>query len=175
LDRDGVVIQERHYLSNPELVTLIPGSVDAMREAKDHGYWLVGVTNQSGIGRGKFTMADFEAVQKRVDQLLGEAGIRFDAFFYCPHAPEDNCDCRKPKPGLLEEAARWLPWDPQKSWVVGDKLSDLELARRAGLNGILVTTGYGHEQAALLPADDPFTVVADLAAAVRFILSGEGA
>jgi len=175
LDRDGVVIQERHYLSNPELVCLIPGSDDAMRMAKDNGFWLVGISNQSGIGRGKLTMNDFEAVQKRVDFLLSKAGVRFDAFFFCPHAPENNCSCRKPKPGLLEEAARWLPWDPKQSWIVGDKISDLELARRTGLNGVLVRTGYGQDQAVQLSESDPFVVAADLADAVRIILAGEEA
>jgi D-glycero-D-manno-heptose 1,7-bisphosphate phosphatase len=172
LDRDGVIIQERHYLSDPELVTLIPGSAEAMRKARNQGYRLVGISNQSGLGRGRFTTAEFMAVQERLDQLLTRAGAGLDAFFFCPHAPEANCSCRKPATGLLVEAADVLPWRPEDSWLVGDKLSDVELALNAGLRAVLVRSGYGAEQEKKLSERASVHVADDLLAAVNAILTG---
>lgn len=174
LDRDGVVIHEHHYLHDPELVTLIPGSAAAMRLAREHGFRLVGISNQSGIGRGLFTEEDFKAVQRRLDSLLAEKDVGFDAFYYCPHAPENGCRCRKPAPGLLAEASLWIPWDPALSWVVGDKISDVEMARAAGMAAILVRTGYGREQERKLEDHDSVFVFDDLAAAVHFITAEAG-
>lgn len=172
LDRDGVVIQDRHYLSDPELLTLIPGSAEAMRKARERGFRLVGVSNQSGLGRGRFTTDAFMAVQEKLDQLLTIQGAGFDAFFFCPHAPEANCRCRKPAPGLLEEAAALVPWQAPGSWLVGDKLADVDLALRTGLGAVLVRTGYGAEQELILGDRSAVHVVDDLAAAVEGILTG---
>ncbi len=172
LDRDGVVIQERHYLHDPELVTLIPGSAEAMKMAQEEGFRLVGLSNQSGIGRGRYTEADFAAVQTRVDAMLAAAGTGFDAFFYCPHAPHEGCACRKPSPGLLREAAKVVRWLPDHVWLVGDKLSDVDLALGVGLPAFLVRTGYGKEQVDLLGDRTSVVVVDDLAAAVSCLLRG---
>ena len=175
VDRDGVVIADRDYLADPDGVALLPGVAAALARARAEGWLLIGVTNQSGIGRGYFGEAEFGAVMERIEAELAAAGARFDAFYYCPHGPADDCPCRKPRPGLLREAARDLTWDPARSWVVGDKASDVALGRDAGLGGVLVRTGYGRGQEEAVRArwggDDRVFVADDLAAAVDRILA----
>ncbi len=177
LDRDGVVNADRHYLADPAEVELLPGVAAAMLRAREAGFWLVGVSNQSGLGRGRFTQEDFQAVMEELDRQLALEGVSFDAFFYCPHAPGENCLCRKPLPGLLQETSLQLPWTEKGSWVVGDKISDVALGRDAGIGGILVLTGYGQSQRQavedLYREDRRVRVLPDLQAAVDFILSAE--
>ena len=170
LDRDGVLIVEKDYLDDAGHVEVFPGVTEALRRAQAAGFLLVGVSNQSGLGRGCFTAADFDAVMGRLDELLRAAGVPLDAFFFCPHAPEDGCACRKPAPGLLEEASRHLAWDPARSWVIGDKISDVDLALGAGLRACLVRTGYGSQQERRLGERSPVLVADDLLAAVVAIL-----
>jgi histidinol-phosphate phosphatase family protein len=170
LDRDGVVIVEKDYLRDAGQVELFPGVIEALRRARAAGFRLVGVSNQSGLGRGFFTLADFDVVMRRLDALLRAGGVALDAFFYCPHAPEAGCLCRKPAPGLLAEAARYLDWIPQQSWVIGDKISDVDLALGAGLRAALVRTGYGSQQERRLGERAPVLVADDLLAAVGAIL-----
>lgn len=183
IDRDGVVIVDRDYLADPAGVELLPGVPAALRTAAAAGYALVGISNQSGVGRGRFGQAELEAVMERVDRALAESGTGLDAMYYCPHAPQDGCRCRKPGPGLLEEASAAFRWDAERSWVIGDKASDVELGRRLGLGAVLVATGYGAAErarvAAARPDDERVLFAADLAAAVGAILShrpdaGEG-
>ncbi|MFH1842153.1 MAG: HAD family hydrolase [bacterium] len=173
LDRDGVIIEDRNYISRPEQVVLIPGVATALRRARDAGLQLVGISNQSGIGRGLYSEDDFVAVQTRVDQLLAREQVVLDALYYCPHAPEENCDCRKPAPGLLREARRHFAWTPSRSWLVGDKVSDVELARAEQLGALLVLTGQGAQQRQLLPGATTVRVCADLDEAVAWILGEE--
>ncbi len=146
LDRDGVVIANQDYLSDPDLVALVPGAAEAMKAAACDGYLLVGVSNQSGLGRGFFSEKDLARVMTRLDELLAAEGARFDGFYYCPHAPQEDCRCRKPGPGLLEEVAQSLTFDPGRSWVVGDKASDVALGRDHGMGAVLVLTGHGPNQ-----------------------------
>jgi D-glycero-D-manno-heptose 1,7-bisphosphate phosphatase len=175
LDRDGVVIEDRHYLADPADVVLVPGAAAAIRAARAAGYAVVGVSNQSGIGRGRFGEADFARVMVRLDGLLAAEGAAFDAFYYCPHGPQDGCRCRKPRPGLLEEAADRLPWQAQTSWLVGDKASDIRLARDADLGAVLVRTGYGGGEEAevrrIWAGDEMVHLAADLPAAVALLLA----
>ncbi len=177
LDRDGVVIKDRGYLGDPAGVELVPGAAEAMARARAEGWFLVGVSNQSGLGRGLFTPADLELVMKRLDQLLAAAGAAFDAFYYCPHAPGEGCPCRKPAPGLIEEAGLAEGLD-HRSWVVGDKLSDVELGLGLGTRAILVRTGYGaqasREAAARWGRDSRVQVVDDLPAAIALVLAESG-
>ncbi len=170
LDRDGVIIEDTDYISDPARVSLIPGAAAALARARDAGFRLVVLTNQSGIGRGYYTDRDFAAVQMRVDHLLAEAGIVLDAVYYCPHAPEAACNCRKPRPGLLDAAAASFTWTSDRAWMIGDKLSDVRLGRQAGLGAYLVRTGQGDKSAEGLAPDSMITVVVDLAAAVDDIL-----
>jgi len=175
LDRDGVVVEERCYLADPADVALVPGAAAAMARARRAGFALVGVSNQSGIGRGHFTLDQFAAVMERLDALLAAAGAAFDAFAYCPHAPGDGCACRKPATGQLDELHGSVPWLPKRSWLVGDKESDVALARRAGLRAVHVATGHGADEAAVVQSkwghDPRVLAAADLPAAVAVILA----
>lgn len=170
LDRDGVLVVEKDYLRDPSDVELEAGVARALARARQAGYRLIGVSNQSGLGRGRFSAAEFAAVMERFASLLAAAGCPLDAFYYCPHAPDAGCACRKPRPGLLEEAAAEFRWDPATSWVIGDKASDLGLARSGGMRGILVRTGHGRQEEARLGPLPDAPVVDDLAAAVDLIL-----
>ncbi len=145
LDRDGTIIQEREYLSDPEQVKLIPGAGAALRELQRMGFRLVVITNQSGIGRGFFTEAVLQQIHQRLNELLQQAGVRLDAIYVCPHKPEDACSCRKPRLGLMQQAARELGFTPEHSIVIGDKASDIEMGYNSGAVTFLVRTGYGAE------------------------------
>ncbi len=170
LDRDGVLISDADYLSDPDGVKLIPGVAGALARARRIGVRLICVTNQSGIGRGYYTEADFFAVQARVDEALREGGVVLDAVYYCPHAPEAACRCRKPATGLLDEAALRFRWDPARSAMVGDKLSDIDLGLAAGLRPFLVRTGEGLGSESRIGDRAGVTVVDDLPAAVALFL-----
>jgi histidinol-phosphate phosphatase family protein len=143
LDRDGTLIVEKHYLSDPDGVRLEESVIEGLSLLQANGHPLIVVSNQSGIGRGMLSEADARAVNARVDELLRREGIRVLAWYLCPHAPDTACDCRKPLPGMALSAARDWSLDLAGSYVVGDKRSDLELADAIGGIGILVTTGQG--------------------------------
>ena len=153
-DRDGVIIEEADYISDPALVRLCPFAADAIRAMHDAGRLVIVVSNQSGIARGYFTEADLRAVEARMNELLAEAGVKIDAAYYCFHhkkgiVPEyaGDCDCRKPKPGMLLRAAKDLGIDLAASFMIGDKESDLEAGLNAGCRGVaLVRTGHGVHQ-----------------------------
>ena len=149
LDRDGTIIEEKHYIANPDDVVLVPGAAAGLRAFKDAGFMLVIVTNQSGIARGLYTQADFQAVQQRLEEVLAAEGVAFDAVYHCPHHPDFTgpCDCRKPGPGMYEQARRNLGLDLAHSVYVGDKLNDVRPAERFGGLGILVASGYGVREA----------------------------
>jgi D-glycero-D-manno-heptose 1,7-bisphosphate phosphatase len=143
LDRDGTLIVERDYLRDPAQVSLEEGVAVGLNLLQNAGHPLIVVSNQSGIGRGLLTEAEAVRVNARVAQLLREAGVEVLAWYYCPHAPETMCDCRKPLPGMpMKASAEWGVSLPG-SYVIGDKRSDLELADAIGGTGILVTSGHG--------------------------------
>ncbi len=143
LDRDGTIIVEKNYLADPAQVELLDGVVEGLRRLQKQNLPLVVVSNQSGVGRGYFTMDQLDAVNSRTEALLKEQGIEISAWYVCPHAPDMACNCRKPLPGMIEAACRDLDLDPRQSFVIGDKRADLDLATAVGARGILVTTGYG--------------------------------
>jgi D-glycero-D-manno-heptose 1,7-bisphosphate phosphatase len=143
-DRDGTLMEDVHYCSDPSAVRVfagVPAAIDSLRAA---GFAIVVVSNQSGIGRGLFTEEQYRAVQ--AEFLLQVGAGRIDASYYCPDAPGVPSACRKPKPGMLLAAARDLDLDLAQSWMVGDKAADMECGGRAGTRTILVRTGYGAEQ-----------------------------
>ena len=154
LDRDGVVVEEVDYLCRVEDIAMIPGAADVIGAANRLGIPVTLVTNQSGIGQGRYGWNDFIAVQQAIVLLLEAAGARLDAIYACPHHPDGKGEflhpdhpARKPNPGMILRAAADLDLDLQKSWLVGDKTVDIEAARRAGLAGALqVMTGYGAAQ-----------------------------
>ena len=174
LDRDGVLVVDKHYLSDPAEVEIIRGVPAALARAREAGFRLVGVSNQSGLGRGMFDEAALAAVMERMDELLAAEGVELDAFYYCPHAPEDDCRCRKPRPGLLEEAGKTFRWDPRASWVIGDKVDDVCLGRGAGMGAIHVATGHGagHRKRVLdtWGADPMVLIATDLPGAIATVL-----
>lgn len=152
LDRDGTIIWDPGYLSDPALVRLLPGAAEAMKRFQDAGWLLVVVSNQSGIARGKYGRAELEAVHARMVALLAEGGVRLDGAYYCEHGPDDGCACRKPRPGMLEQAARELGFDLSASLMVGDKPSDVEAAVAAGARGILFRDDWTPVLESLHPA-----------------------
>lgn len=143
LDRDGTIIVDKHYLSDPKGVELLPGAAPGLKAMQDVGYGLIIVTNQSGIGRGYFGLEDMHRVNARMAELLLEHGVRLDGLYYCPHGPDEACECRKPAPGMAQQAVSDLRFDPTQSVVIGDKLADLGLGRAIGAKTILVRTGKG--------------------------------
>ena len=177
LDRDGTVIEDADYLADPDGVVLIAGVGPALRRLREAGYALVVVTNQSGIARGRFSEGDYRRVSARLDSELERVGVRLDATLHCPHHPEHSgpCSCRKPAPGMLFSAAQALGLDLERSFIVGDKRSDLEAGAAAGVPGILVRTGYGdtEERRGMMPSDA--AVDDTLVEAVERILAGPGA
>lgn len=138
LDRDGTLIEDRHYLSDPEGVVLLPGAVEGLKKLQAAGIPLVVITNQSGIGRGYFQEEAMHAVHARLDQVLAEQGVRMQGYYWCPHRPEEGCDCRKPSPGLLLKAAIDLGLEPSHCHMVGDKASDRDLGVAVGGAGYLL-------------------------------------
>jgi D-glycero-D-manno-heptose 1,7-bisphosphate phosphatase len=154
LDRDGTIIVERNYLSTAAGGELLPGAIDGLRRLQGLGFGLIVITNQSGIGRGMLTEATLEEIHTELRRQLAAGGVRIDAFYHCPHVPEDACECRKPKPLLVFRAASDFGFDPRHSFVIGDKPADIELGKNCGAGTILVRTGYGREfEAAGLIAD----------------------
>ena len=168
LDRDGTIIVERHYLADPREIEFLPGAVTGLRLMLGMGLGLVVVTNQSAVGRGFFDEAHLELIHRRLCELLEAEGIHLEGIYFCPHTPEDGCYCRKPKPGLIERAAKELDFDLQASFVIGDKPADIELGRQVGATTFLVRTGYGAEFADD-PAVNPDYVADNLSAAAQTI------
>jgi D-glycero-D-manno-heptose 1,7-bisphosphate phosphatase len=168
LDRDGTVIVDRHYLHDPADVVLEDGAVAGLRALVAMGAIPVIVTNQSGVGRGMFGGDAVRAVHDRLDQMLRAADVAIAGYYFCPHAPDDGCACRKPKPGMAIDAARELSLRLDDAIVVGDKMSDLEFAQGIGARGILVKTGKGMD-CADRARDAGFDVVDDLAAVARLL------
>ena len=150
LDRDGVLIEDSHYLGSPDRVRLIRGSAEAVAALNRAGWPVVVVTNQSGVGRGLFTFESVGDVHAHLAEQLATFGATVERFYFCPHHPEAEvtayrveCDCRKPRPGMLRAAAAELALDLARSWVVGDRVSDLEAGAAVGARTVLVRTGYG--------------------------------
>ena len=176
LDRDGTLNREIGYVGDPADLVLVAGVGPALARLSAAGFALVVISNQSAIGRGVLSTAQVEAVNTRLAAFLRAEGVELDAFFVCPHAPADGCDCRKPAPGLLLQARDTLDLDLASSWMVGDSVNDVVAARAAGVRPLLVLTGWGMRdkeaaRAGGLAEDD---VVADLGAAAERILAAEG-
>ena len=144
LDRDGTLMEEVDYCREPEKVRLLPSVPEGLAKLKAAGFRCVIITNQSGIGRGRIRMSEYEAVHARLMELLG--GGLIDATYFCPDAPDTPCKCRKPAPGMILAAAEGLNLDLSQSWMIGDKASDIGCGQNAGARTILVQTGYGKNE-----------------------------
>ncbi len=155
LDRDGTINAERDYLSSPDQVELLPRASEGLRLLRDLGLRMIVVTNQSGVGRRYYDMAQVEETHNRLIELLAADRVELDGIYVCPHAPEDDCNCRKPRTGLLEQAAGELGFCARDGFVIGDKPSDIDLGKAVGAKTVLVRTGYGaeHEAAGTVAPD----------------------
>ena len=140
VDRDGTLNDDPGYLTHPDGLVLFPGVVDAVARLKRAGSRVVLVTNQSAVGRKFMTVVELSAIHDKLERLLKEGGAALDGIFFCHHLPDDGCDCRKPRPGLIHQAVEALGVTCVRSYMVGDKLSDVELANAVGAIGVLVTT-----------------------------------
>lgn len=176
LDKDGTLVENLPYNVDPERIRLTRGALEGLAELHAAGYLLVVVSNQSGVARGFFPESALAGVERRLRGLLGEAGLRLAGFYYCPHHPEGKvaayareCECRKPHPGLLVQAARDLELDLEACWMVGDILDDVEAGRRAGCRTVLLDNG-GETEWITSPQRLPDWTVPDLAAAASAIL-----
>ena len=183
LDRDGTINEDVGYLDRFERLRLFPYCIDAIRILNRAGFRIVVVSSQAGIAHGVISETFVKDAHALIGRKVAEAGGCIDAFYYCPHLPSaeveryrTDCDCRKPKPGMIHSAARDLALDVSRSFVVGDRWRDIEMAQAAGATGILVETGYGKTEAANRPAHiNPVPVVANLIEATSLILRGPGA
>lgn len=193
LDRDGTLNEEVHYLHKREDLRLIDGVPEALGRFRKNGYRLVVVTNQAGVARGYYQEKDVKLLHDYMNEILRPLGAEIDCFFYCPHHPEHgigkykkSCHCRKPDIGMFEQAEQYFQVDKAHSWMIGDKLIDVEAGRRFGIRTVLVGTGYGakthqewikreepaeeHWERGKLPYDIYAKTLADAASA---ILEGE--
>src|SRR5215510_12367703 len=145
IDRDGTLNEDIGYVSTADELVLYPWAAEAVRLINESGFKAIVITNQSGIARGFCTESDLHVIHAQMIEELAVEGARVDAIYYCPHHPDDACECRKPRTGLLEAASRDHDIDLAHSFVVGDKASDINLATNAGASSALVLTGYGRE------------------------------
>ncbi|HEY6944972.1 MAG TPA: HAD family hydrolase [Candidatus Acidoferrum sp.] len=173
VDRDGTLCEEVGYLNHVSRFRMFPFVVPALRRLNEAGYPVIVVSNQSGVARGYFPESLLHEVTELMKQQVSEEGAKIDAVYYCQHASSENCFCRKPKIGMLECAARDHAIDLQRSFVVGDRYIDVELARNAHARGILVRSGYGEGELAWHAREwsaPPDFVAKDFAQAVDWIL-----
>ncbi len=176
LDRDGTMIVERDFLGDPDGVELLPGAAEAIRLLNQWGFWVIGVSNQSGVERGYFGNGDVEAVNERTIEQLAAQRAYVNRIYYCPHQPdiararhEEPCDCRKPSPGMIHRALNDYPIDLTDSFVAGDSTVDIGLARSVGIPGLMVLTGYGmRERELFVPNQMPDVIADNLLAAVQW-------
>jgi D-glycero-D-manno-heptose 1,7-bisphosphate phosphatase len=181
IDRDGTISEEVGYINHPSRFRVFPYAAAAIKHLNDAGWLAIVVTNQAGVARGYFSEDMIQTVHGEMTKALENGGARLDAVYYCAHHPSVgelpyrfDCDCRKPKPGLISRAARDFSIDLAGSWMVGDRYSDVELARNAGVKSMFVLSGYGrgeweHQRASW--AAQPDLIAEDLLEAVRVIVA----
>lgn len=165
LDRDGTIMEDTDYCFDPKDVRIFPGVRDGLRRLKSRGFKLIIITNQSGIGRGRFTLEQYRAVEAEVSQQLGDDLI--DATYYCPDSPGQPSNCRKPAPGMVIQAAQDYKIDLSRSFFIGDKEIDVECGHNAGVSAIRVRTGTQRD----VTGSNADWLVDDLSAAVQIILN----
>lgn len=177
LDRDGTINEEMGYINHLSRFRLLPQAIPAIRRFNEAGIKVVVVTNQSGAARGYFPAILVDEVHAYLKTLLASGGAHLDGIYTCLHGPGENCACRKPRPTLIQQAARDLDLDLARSYVVGDRYNDIQTGANAGVQGILVLTGYGrgeYEYKGAFQSVQPVHVAADLAEAAKWILRDLG-
>ena len=182
IDRDGTISEEVGYINHPSRLRVFPYAADAIKLLNKSGWLAIVTTNQAGVARGYFSEELIQTVHEKLKQDLESAAARLDAIYYCAHHPTVgeppyrlDCDCRKPKPGLIHRAAEEFDIDLERSWMVGDRYSDIELARNAGVRSAFVMSGYGRgewENQRHSWKHQPDLVVDDLLEAVETIITG---
>jgi D-glycero-D-manno-heptose 1,7-bisphosphate phosphatase len=173
LDRDGTINEEMGYINHPQRFRLLPNTAAAIALLNQVGLKVVVVTNQSGAARKYFPASLIPRIHRLMLQQLEQEHARIDAIYVCQHGPDENCSCRKPKPGLLHQAAEDLDIDLSRSYMVGDRFKDLEVAAKVGAKGILVLTGYGRGELEYYQGDrlvEPHYIATDLLDAAAWIL-----
>ncbi|MDF2953218.1 MAG: Histidinol phosphatase/D-glycero-mannoheptose bisphosphatephosphatase [Thermodesulfobacterium sp.] len=173
LDRDGTLNEEMGYINDLSRLKLLPNVAEALKLLKNHGFKLIVVTNQSGPARGYFPKELVFKTNELLQKKLKKRGISIDDFFICFHHPDENCSCRKPKPGLIKQALEKYPIELKKSYLIGDKIIDIETAQNIGIKGILVLTGYGKGELKYVAPKKkvkPYFVAKDLKEAAEFII-----
>jgi len=172
MDRDGVINQESAaYIKSPEEWIPIPGSLEAIARLNKAGFVVVVASNQSGVGRGLFSLKTLEAINARMESALNAVGGHLDGIFFCPHRPEDDCDCRKPKPGLLKQIAERFHIDLAGVPFIGDSPRDIAVARAVAARPMLVRTGDGERTLRQMPETVGVEVYADLAEAAAKLIN----
>ena len=166
-DRDGTLIIDKIYLNDPDGIEYLPDAVEALQRLRDANFMFFVVTNQSGVARGIVSIENLEEIHHRMRQFFAAHGIAFSGFYYAPYSVESNHFMRKPNPGMILTAAEEHGIDLQKSWIIGDRTSDVEAGRRAGLRTVLLNGVESEESRALCGAD---ARVGDLLSAAQFIL-----
>ncbi len=166
-DRDGTLGPDIPYLDDPERLELFEGAPGAIKRLREAGFKAIIITNQSGIGRGYFSLDTLDSIHRRLREMLRERGADYDALYFCPHKPEDGCMCRKPMTGMIDRAVRDLEISLDESYLVGDDTVDVRLARNCGLKSILVMTGHGADA---LRVSSPDAIADDLGQAADWIL-----
>jgi D-glycero-D-manno-heptose 1,7-bisphosphate phosphatase len=184
MDRDGTMTVEGGYINHPSRLQLISGTADAVRLLNEQEVLAIVTTNQAGVARGYFTEDLIHVVHEKMKVMLGEHGARLDGVYYCPHHPREGtpdyrkaCDCRKPRPGMIQQACRDLPIDLTRSYMVGDKISDSEFGHGLGVKTVMVLTGYGlgeYEYQRQDWKDQPDHIARNLHEAVQWILEDLG-
>lgn len=171
LDRDGVInVESKAFIKSPEEWHAIPGSLEAIHQLNQAGFIVCVATNQSGVGRGLFTQEILEKIHEKMHAELNKIGGRLDDIIYCPHTPEDNCSCRKPKPEMMIKLLNKWQVLAENTWVIGDAFRDLEAGQAAGCHTILVKTGNGEQTLLAHPELDNGLCFTNLAEAVHFLI-----
>jgi D-glycero-D-manno-heptose 1,7-bisphosphate phosphatase len=175
MDRDGTLSEEIGYMYHPDLYKPFPWTGQAIRLINDSGMKAIVVTNQSGISRGYFTEKTIDEVHAVLKEELARWNAHLDGIYYCPHAPVDVCECRKPKPGMLLRSEREMGIDLKASYVIGDRYLDIQMAHAAGARGVLVLTGDGQMEVENRKDEliQPHYVAENLLTAVQAILRGD--
>ena len=168
LDRDGTIVIDRNYLSDAAGLEFLPGAAEGLRAMHEQGYRLIVITNQSGVGRGLFSLQSLEQMNLRLQEMFQSSGARLERIYFCPHRPDEHCQCRKPNTQLLKDAAAELGFEPSRAVVIGDQDSDVEFGKRAGAVTILVAAGNSTTAPAANAAD---YIVRDLQQAAAVLRS----
>ncbi len=174
LDRDGTLNKDRGYVHRVEDLELYKAVPSALRMLMEHNFKLFIISNQSGIGRGYFTIKDADRFNNALLRELKKYGIKIEELYYCPHAPEDKCRCRKPSPFFVKKAARKYKINLSESFIIGDHDTDIVLGKRTGMKSVLLLTGHGRRHLRKSLEAEPDFIAGNMGSAVKWIIKEEG-